>query len=204
VEAPSDNELVRKLRAGDLNALAEIFNIHRERLRQMIALRLDERLGGRVSGSDVLQEVYIDALKRIDHFFQQPDLPAYLWLRLLTQQRLVDVHRQHLGADMRTVAKEVAMAPNDYQSASSVCIARHLAAKDESPSATVSKREQMKAIEAALESMDPIDREVLALRHFEELSNDEAAQILGLKKAAASNRYVRALQRLKDVLNSRG
>jgi RNA polymerase sigma-70 factor (ECF subfamily) len=201
--APSPDfvdEQVRKLRAGDPNALAELFSFYKAQLRSMIDLRMDPRLNGRVSGSDILQEAYIDALKRIPHFFEKPDMPFYLWLRLVAQQRLVDVHRRHLGAEMRDVHREVTLDGHAAPNASSMSLAAHLAARVDSPSQAAMKNETLVLLEQALAGMDPVDREILALRHFEELTNDEVASVLNLKKAAASNRYVRALQRLKEIL----
>jgi RNA polymerase sigma-70 factor, ECF subfamily len=193
-------EQVRKLRAGDPNALAELFSLYKNQLRSMIDLRMDPRLNGRVSGSDILQEAYIDALKRVPHFFEKPGMPFYLWLRLVAQQRLVDVHRRHLGAEMRDVHREVTLDGYAAPNASSMSLAAHLAARVDSPSQAAMKNETLVMLEEALSSMDPVDREILALRHFEELTNDEVASVLNLKKAAASNRYVRALQRLKEIL----
>lgn len=196
--AAHNEELLRKVRAGDKNSLGELFSVYRSQLRAMIDLRLDPRLNGRVSGSDILQETYIEALKRLEHFADKPEMPFYLWLRLVAAQRLIDVHRQHFGAAMRDVYREVTM--DGIPNASSCCLAAHLAGKIDSPSQAAMRNETLAQLEQALQGMDPIDREILALRHFEELSNDEVAQLLNLKKAAASNRYVRALQRLKDIL----
>lgn len=193
-----NEELLRKVRAGDKNSLGELFAVYRAQLKAMIDLRLDPRLNGRVSGSDILQETYIEALKRLEHFVEKPEMPFYLWLRLVAAQRLIDVHRQHLGAAMRDVHREVTM--DGVPNASSCCLAARLAGKVDSPSQVAMRHETMAQLEQALQGMDPIDREILALRHFEELSNDEVASILNLKKAAASNRYVRALQRLKEIL----
>jgi len=200
-ERETIDELLRKLRAGDPNALAELFTHYREQLRCMIDLRLDPRLNGRISGSDILQETYIDALKRVEHFFDKPDMPFYLWLRLVAAQRLVDVHRHHLGAEMRDVQREVTLEGYNVPSASSFTIAARLAGNVESPSQAAIRHETLVLLEQALNAMEPVDREVLAMRHFEELSNDEVARVLGLKKAAASNRYIRALQRLKEILS---
>ena len=199
--ADANEELVRKLRAGDKNILAELFSCYRAQLRTMIDLRLDPRLNGRVSSSDILQETYLDALKRVEHFVQNQEMPFYLWLRLVAGQRIVDVHRQHLGAAMRDAGREVTLDGAHSPSASSYSIASRLAAHVDSPSQAAIRNETLQQLEQALQEMDPMDREVLALRHFEELSNDEVAQLLNIKKAAASNRYVRALQRLKDILS---
>lgn len=192
--------LVSRLRGGDRGALAELFDKHRDKLRRMVQLRLDHRLAGRISASDVLQEAYIDALKRIDHYFDKPDQPFFGWLRLVVGQRLADVHREHL-AQKRNASKDVTIdagAPG----ADSACLAAYLLGNLTSPSHAASKNEAFAHLEEALAQMDSVDREVLALRHFEELSNGEAAEILGIQPAAASKRYVRALARLKQILET--
>jgi RNA polymerase sigma-70 factor (ECF subfamily) len=193
-------ELLDRLRSGDQQALAELFDRYRTSLRHMIALRLDQRLNGRVSPSDILQEAYIDALKRLHFYFEKPDLSFFGWLRLIVGQRLVDVHREHLGARMRNAGQEVSLHRGRGPAASSHCLAAHLVGHLTSPSQAALKREWCAQLEAALEGMDVLDREVLSLRHFEELSNSEVAEVLGIEKAAASKRYVRALARLKDIL----
>jgi RNA polymerase sigma-70 factor (ECF subfamily) len=192
--------LLDRLRAGDQGALAELFARHREPLRRMIMLRLDQRLGGRVSPSDVLQETYVDALKRVPHLFENPDMPFFVWLRWIAGQRIVEVHRQHLGARMRDAGLEIPLQHAYPATASSAGLAAHLAAGLTSPSRAAIRDETLAQLEAALERLDPIDREVLALRHFEELSNNEVASLLGIQKAAASKRYVRALERLRGAL----
>jgi RNA polymerase sigma-70 factor (ECF subfamily) len=204
-EAMSDTpaeteELLARLRAGDQQALAELYSGQRERLRRMVALRLDRRLGGRVSPSDVLQEAYIDAVKLLDHYFAKPDLPFLGWLRLVVAQRLLQIHRQHLGAGMRNVALEIPGGRGAWPAASSLCLAERLAGDLTTPSEAAGRNEARARLEAAFEQMDPLDREILTLRHFEELSNGEVAEILGIQKAAASKRYVRALTRLKAAL----
>jgi RNA polymerase sigma-70 factor (ECF subfamily) len=192
--------LIARLRAGDQFALAELFDKHRDKLRRMVQLRLDHRLAGRVSASDVLQESYIDALKRVEHYFEKPDQPFFGWLRLVVAQRLADVRREHT-AQKRDAGKDVSIHPAD-QGADSACLAACLLGNLSSPSGAASKNETFARLEEALEQMDPLDREVLALRHFEELSNAETAELLGIQPPAASKRYVRALARLKDILES--
>ena len=192
--------LVARLKTGDHAALAELFDKHRDKLRRMVQLRLDSRLAGRVSASDVLQEAYIDALKRVEHYFEKPDQPFFGWLRLVVGQRLADVHREHL-AQKRNASREIPIhrgAPG----ADSACIAAILLGNLTSPSHAATRNEAPARLEAALEQMDPVDREVLALRHFEELSNTETASLLGIQPAAASKRYVRALARLKQILET--
>jgi RNA polymerase sigma-70 factor (ECF subfamily) len=192
--------LLDRLQAGDRDALAELFARHREPLRRMIMLRLDHRLGGRVSPSDILQETYVDAMKRVPHFFENPDMPFFIWLRWIAGQRLVEVHRQHLGARMRDAGLEIPLQQGYPAAASSTCLAANLAGGLTSPSRAAIRGETLAQLEAALDRLDPLDREVLALRHFEELSNNEVAALLGIQKAAASKRYVRALERLKGAL----
>ena len=192
--------LISRLRMGDHSALAELFDRHRDRLRRMVQVRLDARLAGRVSPSDVLQEAYIDALKRIEHYFEKPDQPFFGWLRLVVGQRLADVHREHL-AQKRNAGRDVTINAG-MPGADSACIAALLLGNLTSPSHAATKNEVLVRLEEALEQMDPIDREVLALRHFEELSNTETAATLGIEPPAASKRYVRALARLKQILET--
>jgi RNA polymerase sigma-70 factor (ECF subfamily) len=193
-------ELLAKVRAGDQQALAVLFACHRERLRRMVQLRLDHRLAGRVSPSDVLQEAYIDAVRRIDHYFQKPDQSFFGWLRLIVGQRLADVHREHL-ARKRDAGQEVPIHRGG-PGADSSCLAACLLGSGTSPSHAAARTESFARLEEALDRMDPLDREVLTLRHFEELGNAEAAEILGIQPAAASKRYVRALARLKQILEA--
>jgi RNA polymerase sigma-70 factor, ECF subfamily len=191
--------LLDRLRAGDQLALGELFSRYRDRLGRMIQFRLDGRLRGRVAASDVLQEAYIDALKRLPHYQAAPDMPFLIWLRWVTMQRLVEVHRQHLGARKRDVGREVSLDPKASLAASSEKIAEFIGDLT-SPSQAAERAETFDQLRMALDGLDPTDREVLALRHFEELSNQEAAAVLGIQPAAASKRYVRALERLKGVL----
>jgi len=191
---------LRRLAAGDQQALAELFARYRDRLRRMVKLRLDRRLQGRVDASDVLQDAYLDVAQRAAEYAASPTMPVFLWLRFLTGQRLLMVHRRHLGAKMRDAGQEVSLYRGALPQASSVSLAAQLLGRMTSPSLAAVRAEMQLKLQEALNGMDPIDREVLTLRHFEELSNAETAAVLGLRKAAASNRYVRALKRLKDVL----
>jgi RNA polymerase sigma-70 factor (ECF subfamily) len=191
--------LLDRLQAGDQLALGELFSRYRDRLGRMVQFRLDGRLRGRVAASDVLQEAYIDALKRLPHYQAAPDMPFLIWLRWVTMQRLVEVHRQHLGARKRDAGREVSLDPKASLAASSEKIAEFIGDLT-SPSQAAERAETFDQLRMALDGLDPTDREVLALRHFEELSNQEAAAVLGIQPAAASKRYVRALERLKGVL----
>lgn len=193
--------LVERLRGGDREALGELFSLHRDRLKRMVEVRLDKRLRGRVSGSDVLQEAYIDAAKRVDHYLGREDMPFYIWLRMITGQRLVEVHREHLGAQRRDAGRETSINASAGPAASSVVLADRLAGHLTSPSHGAVRNETAARLNEMLDGMDELDREVLVLRHFEELGNNEVARILDIDKHAASKRYVRALKRLGKALS---
>jgi RNA polymerase sigma-70 factor, ECF subfamily len=187
-----EDALVAQLRGGDDAAFAPLFEAHRERLRRMVHFRMDPRLFGRVDPEDVVQEIYLAADQRL-YAFREDQHPMNIWLRMVGQQTLIDLHRRHLGAVKRTAARERAFA-------NSQCLSGFVAGKLTSPSQAAIRDEWKKQITEALESMDEIDREVLTLRHFEDLSNKEVAQLLGIGENAASNRYVRALTRLKGLI----
>ncbi len=195
-----DEALLMRLAEGDEQALAQAFSQHRERLWQMVHFRLDSRLAGRVDEDDVLQEAYLDAATRLRHFEDRGTSSVFLWLRMIVGQTLVDTHRRHFGARMRSVRREVSIQHMYGPQATSVSIASRLLGRFTSPSHAAMRAELSDQLEAALAEMDPIDQEVLALRHFEELTNSEVAEVLGIQQKAASIRYVRALKRLKQVL----
>jgi RNA polymerase sigma-70 factor, ECF subfamily len=196
----ADDLLIDRAVAGDTAALAELFGRYRKRLRAMVRLRMDRRLQGRVDPSDVLQEAFVDVAQQLPSYLTKPEMPFYLWLRLTTGQRLMRLHRQHLGAASREAGREVSLHRGALPQASSVSLAAQLLGKLTSASKAVERVEIQLQLQAALNGMDEIDREIIALRNFEELSNAEAAQVLGLEPPAASKRYVRALKRLKEVL----
>jgi RNA polymerase sigma-70 factor (ECF subfamily) len=200
-ESSDVHELVQRIAAGDQQALAEAFTRYRSQLRRMILLRLDRRLQGRVDASDILQEAYLDAAQRAAEYAANPTMPLFLWLRLLTGQRLLIAHRQHLHTKMRDVGQEVSLFRGALPQASSQSLAAQLLGRLTSPSLAAMRAEMQLRLQEALNDMDPLDREVLTLRHFEELSNGETARVLGIQKSAASNRYIRALQRLRKVLS---
>jgi RNA polymerase sigma-70 factor (ECF subfamily) len=199
-DASEHQVLLEHARGGDCGALAELFERHRARLEQMVRLRLDRRLQGRLDPADVLQEAYLDVARRFPEYAADPALPLFLWLRLLTGQRLVDLHRQHLGAKMRSAGLEVSLNRGDFPRASSASLAEFLLGRLTTASQAAIRAETQLRVQEALNTMDATDREVLVLRHFEMLSNEETAQVLGLKPSAASNRHIRALKRLKEIM----
>jgi RNA polymerase sigma-70 factor (ECF subfamily) len=200
---PSDvDDLLQRVQRGDPQALVALFTRYRDRLRRMVRLRLDRRLQGRLDPSDVLQDAYLDVAKRAGEYVANPSVPVFLWLRLITGQRLMALHRHHLGTQMRDAGQEVSLHRGALPQATSVSLAALLLGRLTSPTQAAQRAEMQIRLQEVINAMDPIDREVLTLRHFEELSNVETAQVLGIQKAAASNRYLRALKRLKDTLAS--
>jgi RNA polymerase sigma-70 factor (ECF subfamily) len=194
--------LVEQAARGDDQAWERLMNDHRPRLRRMVALRMDNRLQGRVDPSDVIQEAYIDATRRLHEYAKDPSMPFFLWLRYLTGQRLVAAHRRHLGAKARNVGREISLYRGAYPETTTANLAAQFLGRLSSPSRAAIRIEQKLRLQEAINSLEAIDREILALRHFEQLSNGEAAQVLELDPSAASKRYTRALIRLKDVLLS--
>jgi RNA polymerase sigma-70 factor (ECF subfamily) len=194
--------LLDRLRADDGQALGELFMLHRERLWRMLYVRLDRRLASRVAPDDVLQETFLDVARRINEYLADPRVPFYVWLRFLAVQRMQMVHRAHLGAQMRDAGLEVSLPQGGGPFASSESMAGQLVSHMTSPSQAAIRHELQARLRAALDEMDPLDREVLALRHFEEMGNNEVAQVLGISREAASKRHVRALKRLKEIFTA--
>lgn len=199
----NSSETDRLLGQGDAAAWGQLLDRHRGRLRRMLALRLDHRLQGRIDPSDVIQETYLEATERKDEYFRQRTMPFYLWLRFLAGQRLLILHRRHLGARARDASREVTLVRGAMPEASSAALAAQLLGRECRPSEVAIRAEIKLRLQEALSEMEPLDREVLALRHFEQLSNGETARVLQINQAAASKRYVRALRKLKEILASR-
>jgi len=192
-------ELLRQS-TGDPEALGRVWQRYRERLRRLVRLRMDRRLQGRIDASDVLQEAFVDFASRVEEYVRQADMPLFLWLRFLTGQRLQLLHRHHLGAQMRDAGREVSLHRGAMPQATSIPLAAQLLGRFTSVTQAVQRAEMQMILQEAINGMDPIDREIVSLRHFEELSNEETVQVLGIKSSAASSRHIRALKRLREVL----
>ena len=201
-QLPEHEELLKQLSSDREEALAKYFSIVRDRLARVVAFRLDYRLSGRVSESDVLQDTYVRAAQRIESYLDKPDMPFFVWLRLEANQRLHEIHRQHFGAEKRDIRREVNLSQKPSANQTSLALAAHLVAQMTSASQIIERAEQINKLERTLNEMNELDREVIALRHFEELSNLETAEILKIEPAAASKRYIRALKRLKEIMDS--
>jgi RNA polymerase sigma-70 factor (ECF subfamily) len=184
---------------GDDAAWQRVVSTHHERLRRMVVVRLDPRLASRVDPDDILQDVYLDASRQLGDYLHEPQVPFFLWLRLLTGHWIGRAHRHHLGTQSRSVIRDRSI-DGAMPNASSIILAAQLLGREERPSEAAQRTERAARIQETLEEMDVIDREVLSLRHFEQLSRAESAAVLGISDAAASKRYIRALARLKCLM----
>ncbi len=193
-------ELLRRAGQGDHSALGALFDRHRARLRRMVELRMHRKLHGRLDPSDVLQEAYLWVSRSLADYLRNPEIPIYLWLRFITARRLQHLHRHHLGTKMRDAGMEVSLQRGALPQVNSASLAAQLLGRLTTPSRAAIRVELQLRVQEALNRMSPLDREVIALRHFEQLSNGETARILGITDAGASNRFIRALKRLKQVL----
>jgi RNA polymerase sigma-70 factor, ECF subfamily len=195
-------QLLERARVGEADAIDELFTRHRARLRRMVQMRLDWRLHGRIDESDVIQDAYLEASRRLNDYLARPDMPLFLWLRFLVGERLLILHRHHLGAKMRDARREVSIFQEALPEASSAALAAQLLGEETSPSEAAVRAERLLHLQEAINQLDPIDREVLSLRHFEQLNRVETARVLGIAEPAAAKRYIRALKRLKGALGN--
>jgi RNA polymerase sigma-70 factor (ECF subfamily) len=201
-ESASDlRPLLDRAVAGDTPAWRGLVARYHDRLRRMVAVRLDPMLHSRLDPSDVLQEAYLDAFEQLPSYLAELRYPFFLWLRLVTGHRLAKVHRYHVGTQMRDAAREVSLFHGALPEASSAALAAQLLGRGEAPFDEAARAERRARVQDALNQLEPLDREVLSLRHFEQLTSAEAAEVLGISKAAASKRYLRAVAKLRAVLS---
>jgi RNA polymerase sigma-70 factor (ECF subfamily) len=196
------NDLLRRAAEGDSESWGALLARHEARLRRLIAFRLDQRLQGRLDPSDVMQEIALEAWQHLADYLRQPALPLFLWLRGIAGNKLRELHRHHLGTQMRDARREVALYRGTLPETTSAALAAQLLGHQTRPSEAAIRAEVKLRLQEALNGMDPLDREVLALRHFEQLTPAETARVLGIKEKAAGMRYLRALKRLKEILTS--
>ena len=200
-ESQHDQYLVERLSAGDQTALSELYNKHRSRLKQMVDLRLDPRVRHRVDASDVLQEAFIDLSKKLPNF-ESKQISPFIWLRLVLNERILDLHRKHLYAEKRNVRREAKNRASVAHDATSFSLAHALLGDETSVTEKVARQERHHALLEKLEELGDNDKEIILMRTFEQLSNDETAEVLGMSKYATSKRYIRALKKLKELLTS--
>jgi RNA polymerase sigma-70 factor, ECF subfamily len=195
-------DLIERARAGDREALGALFARHRDRLRRMVETRLDPRLQARFDASDVVQDAYTEVVQRLPEYLRGPKLPLFLWLRLVVGEQLLKLHRHHFGAQIRDARREISLYRGALPAASSAALAAQLVGKHTSPTQAAVRAERILRVQEALNTLDPVDREILSLRLFEELTAAESAHVLGIEESAAAKRYFRALKRLKQILTN--
>lgn len=198
--SPETQQLLDQARGGDARAAEQLLDQHRAPLRRMIDLRLDPRVAGRVDASDVVQDVLVEVHKRLGEYLKDPVMPFHLWLRHIARDHLIDAHRRHRVAQRRAVDRERPLVPAGLADHSSVELAAQFIDQELTPASAAVRHEMERRLHAALEDLDEDERDVLLMRHFEQLSNQEVAVALGLTEAAASMRHLRAVRRLRQLL----
>ena len=199
-DSSETQQLLDSARAGDAAARQRLLDRHREALRRVVGLRMDPVLRRRLDASDIVQEVLIEAHRRLSDYLAAGGMPFQLWLRQLARDRLIDAHRRHRGAARRSIDREQAIAAPRYDDQSAFDLAALVADRELTPAAAATHHELERRFHAAIETLDDTDREIVLMRHFEQLSNQETAQALGLSQAAAGMRYLRAMRRLRTLL----
>lgn len=199
-EAEQTHELLDLVRDGDEDATGRLLQRHREALRRMADMRLDPKIRQRVDASDIIQDVMIEANRRLQTYLENPVMPFHMWLRQICKDRLIDAHRRHRGSQKRSVDVEQAPVVAGNLDHSSINFEGHLPDQELTPAAAAIRHEMQSRFEAAIEEMEQLDQEVIVMRHVEKLTNQEVAQALGLTEPAASMRHLRAMRRLREKL----
>ena len=198
-KSENTEQLLAHVRAGESDAVGKLFDRHREAVRRMIDLRMDPVLKRRVDASDLVQDVLIQANRRLDSFLENPIMPFHLWLRQMAKDRLIDAHRRHRRAARRTMDREqpLAIAANNE---SSIDLLTQLQDQEMTPATAATWNELQRRFHTACDKLDPTEQEIVLMRHFEQLTNGEAATALEISPQAASMRYLRAMRRLREML----
>jgi RNA polymerase sigma-70 factor (ECF subfamily) len=197
---PETEELLRQVQQGEAAAVDRLLVRHREPLRRMIGLRLDPALAARLDASDLVQDVLLEASRRLQDYLRQPGMPFHLWLRHIAQDHVIDAHRKHRLAQRRSLDREQPLRRRAPGEPSSLDLAAEFFDHEPTPASAAMRHELERRLDGAVASLDDDDREVILMRHFEQLSNQEVASVLGLSEPAASMRYLRALRRLRATL----
>jgi RNA polymerase sigma-70 factor (ECF subfamily) len=179
---------------GDDSAVDEVLSRHRSRLKRMISARIDPRVSARVDPSDVVQDTLLAASKMLDEYLRDRPLAFYPWLRQLAWDHLVQQHRRHVGAQVRSVKRERALVSDN----SANLIADQLLALGSAPSAQINKSELRSEVRRALAELPERDREILIMRFIEQMTTKEVASILQLRPRAIQLRQLKAMQRLRE------
>ena len=196
--------LLEAARAGDDDAVNALLEKHRVPVRRLVELRLDRKVRRRVDISDVVQEVMVEASNRLERYLADPSMAFHLWLRHIARDRIIDTYRRHRGSAKRSIDREQPIAPASQPDQSSLEFAAQLCDPQLTPATAAAHRELAEKVEAAIERMNDADGEIILMRHYEHLSNSEIAESLGINPPAASKRYLRAVKRLRELLEESG
>ncbi len=199
-DAEKTKDMLEAARSGDAAAVDHLLAEFREPLRRVIDLRLDPVLGRRIDASDIVQDVLLEANQRLVEYLRSPNMPFHLWLRHLAQDRIIDTHRRHRQAQRRSIDKEQPIERPAWVDQSSLQLAAQLVDTEQTPASAAIHEELRRRLEDALAQLAEDDRDIILMRHHEQLSNQDVAAALGLTEAAASMRYLRALRKLRAVL----
>jgi RNA polymerase sigma-70 factor (ECF subfamily) len=201
-DAEKTQELLLGAAEGDRDAVDRLLTRHREALRRMIDMRMDRKLRQRVDASDIVQDVLVEANRRLKDYLVDRKMPFHLWLRQMARDRMIDAHRRHRGAARRSLDRERPLVAPGAGDRSTIELAAQLCDRELTPAAAATIKELQRRFAEAIEQLDEQDREVVLMRHFEQLSNTEVATALDLAPAAASMRYLRAMRRLRAILGA--
>jgi RNA polymerase sigma-70 factor (ECF subfamily) len=199
-DQPETEGLLNQARQGEVDAVERLLAAHREPLRRMIGMRLDPALAARIDASDIVQDVLLEAHRRLSDYLRNPVMPFHLWLRHIAKDHVIDAHRRHRQAQRRSLDREQPLVPAALADHSSYELAGQLLDPERTPASEAIRRELQRRLDGAIAHLEEDDREVILLRHGEQLSNQEVAAALGLTEAAASMRYLRAVRRLRAAL----
>ncbi len=199
-EQPQVDPLLEEARRGEADAVERLLTVHRDPLRRLIGARLDPALAARVDASDIVQDVLLEAHRRLQEYLKNPAMPFHLWLRHIAKDHIIDAHRRHRQAQRRSLDREQRIVPAVLADHSSYELAGQFIDPELTPASEAIRREMQRRLDAAITDLEEDDREIILLRHREQLANQEAARALGLSEAAASMRYLRAVRRLREAL----
>ncbi|MFO1063411.1 MAG: sigma-70 family RNA polymerase sigma factor [Pirellulales bacterium] len=201
-DADNTANLLNDVKSGDAEAVDRLLARHRDSLHRMIQLRLDQRIKQRVDVSDVVQEVLVEANRRLQDYLRNPSMAFHLWIRQIAKDRLIDAHRRHRVSAKRSIDREQPMVVHGAVDQSSIRIAAQLCDPQMTPAEAATRREMAAHVESAIGRLNDVDRDIILMRHYEQLNNGEIAAALGLTEPAASMRYLRAIRRLREMLDS--
>jgi len=202
-DPPAHNTLLIEAGRGDRDAVNRLLEAHRASLRQIVQMRLDRAIARRVDASDIVQDVLLEANDRLADYLANPRMPFHLWLRHMAKDRIIEMHRRHRGAKRRSLDREQSLGQPQYGDQSSLDLAARLVDHELTPAAENIRKELEQRFLTAVEQLEDDDRDIILMRHFEQLGNNEAAEALGLSPAAAGMRHLRALRKLRAILGER-